>query len=91
MRVSNFIVGLHRLEEYQRHHHERWQQKNQRVFQDVTEEVSIGSYPYFKHGKLGVNVVLRSTDKSLLIKQHTAIVELIKETGGKVFDIIIPE
>ena len=59
--------------------------------QDLTGEVSIGSYPYFKQGKLGVNVVLRSTDKSLLLKQYELIVELIKDTGGKVFDSLLPE
>ena len=59
--------------------------------QELANDVSIGSYPYFKHGELGVNVVLRSTDKPLLLKQHGLIVELIKDTGGKVFDIIIPD
>lgn len=58
--------------------------------QEQSQEVSIGSYPYFKHGKLGVNVVLRSIDKPLLLKQHDLIVQLIRDTGGKVFDINIP-
>ncbi|HIF50102.1 MAG TPA: competence/damage-inducible protein A, partial [Thiotrichaceae bacterium] len=37
--------------------------------QNECEEVSLGSYPYFKRGKLGVNIVLRSIDKALLLKQ----------------------
>jgi molybdenum cofactor synthesis domain-containing protein len=58
--------------------------------QNNCEEVSIGSYPYFKRGKLGVNIVLRSTDKELLMKQTELIKTLINEVGGKVLETIIP-
>lgn len=55
------------------------------IIQDQCEEVSIGSYPYFKSGKLGVNIVLRSTDKELLMKQVNLIKNLINENDGKHF------
>lgn len=54
--------------------------------QNECEEVSIGSYPYFKRGKLGVNVVLRSVDKKLLVKQKVLIEELVIDAGGKILE-----
>ncbi len=54
--------------------------------QNECEEVSIGSYPYFKHGKLGVNIVLRSTDKELLLQQAELIEVLVNELGGNIID-----
>ena len=59
--------------------------------QDECADVSIGSYPYFKRGKLGVNIVLRSTDKILLLKQLALIVTLIEKTDGIIIDIITPD
>ncbi|MBL1142936.1 MAG: competence/damage-inducible protein A [Proteobacteria bacterium] len=53
--------------------------------QNECEAVSIGSYPYFKHGKLGVNIVLRSTNKELLLQQTELIEKLIKGIGGKIY------
>jgi molybdenum cofactor synthesis domain-containing protein len=58
--------------------------------QNECEEVSIGSYPYFKRGELGVNIVLRSTDKTLLCKQLDLIEVLINETNGKVLEKNLP-
>ncbi len=55
--------------------------------QNECEEVSIGSYPYFKRGKLGVNVVLRSTDKVLLLQQTQLIETLINDLEGKVIEV----
>jgi molybdenum cofactor synthesis domain-containing protein len=55
--------------------------------QDACTEVSIGSYPFFKRGKLGVNIVLRSVDESLLSKQLALITTLIEETGGSVLEV----
>lgn len=54
--------------------------------QNECEAVSIGSYPYFKRGKLGVNIVLRSTDKELLMQQVESIETLINDIGGKVLE-----
>jgi molybdenum cofactor synthesis domain-containing protein len=54
------------------------------------KEVSIGSYPYFRRGKLGVNIILRSIDKELLIEQSSLITSLIEDIGGKVLETKIP-
>ena len=54
--------------------------------QEACPAVSIGSYPYFKRGELGVNIVLRSVDESLLSKQLTLITTLIEKTGGVVLE-----
>jgi molybdenum cofactor synthesis domain-containing protein len=54
--------------------------------QNDCEQVSIGSYPYFKRGQLGVNIVLRSTNAELLKQQTDSIVSLVNEIGGKVLE-----
>ena len=59
--------------------------------QNECEEVSIGSYPYFKRGKLGVNIVLRSIDRTLLLQQFEMIISMINEIGGRVLEEKIPE
>ena len=50
--------------------------------QDRYEDVSIGSYPYFKKGKLGVNIVLRSTNRKQLGSVSNEIKDLIKDQNG---------
>ncbi len=42
-------------------------------------EVEIGSYPFFRAGKLGVSIVLRSTDQKKIDKCNDQILEFIKE------------
>jgi molybdenum cofactor synthesis domain-containing protein len=58
--------------------------------QDDCKEVSIGSYPYFKRGKLGVNIVLRSIDETRLLKQLALITTLIEKTKGVILETITP-
>ena len=53
--------------------------------------VEIGSYPYFKQGQLGVNVVLRSTQKEELLNKLEAVKQLVVELQGKVLDVTEPE
>jgi len=65
--------------------------KGMSKIQEDCEQVSIGSYPYFKRGKLGVNIVLRSVDKSLLMKQVKLITALIDDTGGKHLETNMPD
>ena len=51
--------------------------------QDTYADISIGSYPFFKQGKLGVNLVMRCTDKSrlaLLQKDIRLMIEKLGET-----------
>ena len=46
--------------------------------------ISIGSYPYFRKGKIGVNLVLRGTDADLLDAVKGALHEMIGSLGGEV-------
>ena len=59
--------------------------------QDECAEVSIGSYPYFKRGKLGVNIVLRSIDKILLLEQLALITTLVEEINGIILETVTPD
>lgn len=58
--------------------------------QNECENVSIGSYPYFKGGKLGVNIILRSTESDVLYTQSEKILKLVEEIGGTVLEHNIP-
>jgi len=44
--------------------------------------VEIGSYPYFSSGVLGVNLVLRGTDKNLIQKAMVDVVQMVRDLGG---------
>ena len=52
--------------------------------QDRYPDISIGSYPYFKKGKIGVNLVLRGTDADLLDEVKQALHSMIEGLGGEV-------
>ncbi len=54
--------------------------------QDKFTDVSIGSYPYFKKGKLGVNLVLRSTDAERLAQLSEKLKTMIKNLKGEVME-----
>lgn len=54
--------------------------------QDSYADVSIGSYPYFKKGKVGVNLVIRSTDQARLRQLKKDLQLMIKNLGGKIVD-----
>jgi len=58
--------------------------------QNECESVSIGSYPYFKGGKLGVNIILRSTQSDVLYVQSEKMLKLVEEIGGTVLEHNIP-
>ena len=47
--------------------------------QENNKGVEIGSYPFFKAGKLGVAIVLRSTDKNKIDKCNLEILNFVKE------------
>ena len=49
-------------------------------------EVSIGSYPFFRLGKLGVNVVMRSTDSRLLDRTTDAVKSLVTSLAGEIIE-----
>jgi len=46
--------------------------------------LEIGSYPFFKQGKIGVSVVIRSDKKKLIEKCHTDIIKFIKKKRIKI-------
>ena len=46
--------------------------------QNQTKEVEIGSYPFFRAGKLGVSIVLRSTDQSKIDQCNDQILKFVK-------------
>ena len=50
--------------------------------QDKHPQVSIGSYPYFRKGRLGVNIVMRSTDREELKVTAEAVTSLIQKLDG---------
>jgi molybdopterin-biosynthesis enzyme MoeA-like protein len=47
--------------------------------QNNNKEVEIGSYPFFKAGKLGVSIVIRSTDKSKIDNCNSQILEFVNK------------
>ena len=47
--------------------------------QNQNREVEIGSYPFFRAGKLGVSIVLRSTDQNKIDQCNDQILQFIKE------------
>ncbi|MFL2886413.1 MAG: competence/damage-inducible protein A [Candidatus Pelagibacter sp.] len=46
--------------------------------QDQNKEVEIGSYPFFRAGKLGVSIVLRSTNQKKIDLCNEQIIEFVK-------------
>ena len=55
--------------------------------QNKFKNVEIGSYPFFKKGKIGVSIVVRSTDKDLIIKCGNEIINFIKKRKIKIINI----
>ena len=47
--------------------------------QNKYEHVEIGSYPFFKQGKVGVSIVVRSTDKNLILDCCKDIKDFVKK------------
>ena len=55
--------------------------------QNNNQDVEIGSYPFFRQGKLGVSVVLRSVDKIKIEKCSLQILEFVKSKNIKIVEI----
>ena len=49
--------------------------------QDKNKDLEIGSYPFFKAGKLGVSIVIRSSDKAKLEKCNLEILKFVNLKG----------
>ena len=55
--------------------------------QDNNKDVEIGSYPFFRQGKLGVSIVLRSVDQTMIDKCNLEILEFVKEKNIEIVEI----
>ena len=51
------------------------------------KEVEIGSYPFFRQGKLGVSIVLRSVDQAKIDNCNLQILQFVKEKKIEVIEI----
>ena len=52
--------------------------------QNKFKNAEIGSYPFFKQGKIGVSIVIRSTEKNLIKKCRNEIKNFIKKKNIKI-------
>ena len=55
--------------------------------QNENQEVQIGSYPFFRQGKLGVSIVLRSIDKNKIHICNLQILEFVKQKNIEIIEI----
>jgi len=51
------------------------------------KKIDIGSYPFFRHGKIGVSIVLRSTDKKIIKKCEIELLKILKKNKIKIYTI----
>ena len=58
--------------------------KSLSIVQDQNEDVEIGSYPFFKAGKIGVSIVIRSTDEKKINSCNEQINSFLKEKKIKI-------
>ena len=58
--------------------------KSLTIVQDKNKDVEIGSYPFFKAGKLGVAIVLRSSEQNKIDKCKLEIIKFVKEKNIKI-------
>ena len=54
--------------------------------QNKNNDVEIGSYPFFRAGKLGVSIVLRSSNKNKLDKCYATILNFIETKGIEIVE-----
>ena len=54
--------------------------------QEKNKDVEIGSYPFFRAGKLGVAIVLRSSDKNKINNCNLEILKFIKEKNIEIIE-----
>ncbi len=55
--------------------------------QNNNQDVEIGSYPFFRQGKLGVSIVLRSKDQDKINLCNSLILEFVKAKNIKVVEL----
>ena len=54
--------------------------------QNKNRDVEIGSYPFFRAGKLGVSIVLRSSNKKKLNKCNSEVLEFVKSKNIEIVE-----
>ena len=57
-----------------------------KLIQDNNRDVDIGSYPFFRKGKIGVSIVLRSEDQSKIDVCSSQILIFVKEKNIKIVE-----
>ena len=57
-----------------------------KIVQEKNMNVDIGSYPFFRQGKIGVSIVLRSKDKLKIENCSLQILKFVKEKNIKIVD-----
>ena len=62
--------------------------KSLSIVQDNNKDVDIGSYPFFRAGKLGVAIVLRSNIQSQIDKCNLEIIKFVKEKNIEIVESI---
>ena len=60
--------------------------KSLTLVQDSNKDVEIGSYPFFKAGKLGVNIVIRSDEQSKIDICNSQILEFVNKKNIKIIN-----
>tara|TARA_B100000686_G_C16724959_1_gene937230 strand:- start:278 stop:1027 length:750 start_codon:yes stop_codon:yes gene_type:complete len=60
--------------------------KSLQIVQEENKEVQIGSYPFFKSGKLGVAIVLRSEDKKKIDKCNLEILKFVAKKNISIME-----
>jgi len=55
--------------------------------QNNNKAVEIGSYPFFRQGKLGVSIVLRSIDQNKIDKSNSEILKFVKEKNIEIVEL----
>ena len=55
--------------------------------QDNNKDVEIGSYPFFRQGKLGVSLVIRSVDQIKIDKCNSQILKFVKEKNIEIVEL----
>jgi len=57
------------------------------TIQNNNKDFEIGSYPFFRQGKLSVSIVIRSVNQNDLDKCKSQILEFVKEKNIQVIEI----
>ena len=55
--------------------------------QNQYPQISIGSYPFFKNQKFGVNIIMRTTDENILSVAKSDIQTMITSLGGQILEL----